>query len=118
VQSNSIGSEAESQYCCQNIYAIIRLNRNSRTLRFLRPLRSPTDVRSILIGIESLLPPGIAEHMVAILLPETGRIGREEFETTHPFHRFPAIKVRHDKALGNPVEGERDSGLKPNSIPV
>ncbi len=50
------------------------------------------------IRIESLLFPGITAHVVAVLLPEAGRIRLEELEAAHPLHRFPAIKVRDYQA--------------------
>jgi hypothetical protein len=46
------------------------------------------------------------------------------YELCGPFHGGNEAALQDDRCaclpvyLGNPVEGERDSGVKPNSIPV
>ena len=37
--------------------------------------------------------------------------------TLHAEHRFRRMAKKHP-SMGNPVEGERDSALKPNTIPL
>src|ERR1035441_845961 len=45
----------------------------------------------------ALLAPGIAVHVVAVLLPEAGAVAIHDFDARQPFGAFPCIEPRHDQ---------------------
>jgi hypothetical protein len=44
-----------------------------------------------------LFLPRIPVHVIPVLLPETRRILVKKFKSSHPLHRFPPIKMRHNQ---------------------
>ena len=46
----------------------------------------------------ALLGPGIASHVIPVLLPEPGIVLLQELEPTQPFRALPEVEVRHQKA--------------------
>src|SRR5262245_15314585 len=46
---------------------------------------------------EALLLPGVATHMIAVPLPESGLILLQKLDSRHPFSALPRIEPRHDQ---------------------
>src|SRR6266542_5953890 len=56
------------------------------------------DRLAALLPAVALFLPGVAAHMVAILLPEAGAVAGHEFEAAHPLGAFPEVEVRDEEA--------------------
>src|SRR5215472_720971 len=67
-----------------------------------RPL--PSDDEAFLQAV-ALLGPGIAAHMVAVLLPEARCIFRDQLDTCDPFRALPCVQARHDQSGRSAVLG-------------
>jgi len=46
----------------------------------------------------ALFFPGVAIHVISVLLPEAGLIVVEELECAGPLHGFPRVEVWHDQS--------------------
>src|SRR5262245_53054812 len=46
----------------------------------------------------AFLAPGIASHVVTVLLPEAGIVLLQQLEPAHPLGALPEVEVRHQKA--------------------
>src|SRR3954452_12261323 len=50
-----------------------------------------------LLPVVALLFPGVAAHVVAVVLPEAGLILGQKLEAAQPLGALPEIKVRHEQ---------------------
>ena len=48
----------------------------------------------------ALFVPGVAAHVVAVALPESRLVLRQEFKAADPFGALPEVEVRNDAAAG------------------
>src|SRR5207249_648014 len=58
----------------------------------------------LLIGVALVLP-GVGVHVVAVDLPEAGRVDVEELEAAQPLGALPEVELGHDQAKGPAVIG-------------
>src|SRR4051812_31136827 len=66
--------------------------------------RGPTPYAPGSVGVP-LLGPGIAPHVVAVALPESGAVLIDELNPSEPLCTLPEIEVRHDEPHRPPVIG-------------
>src|SRR6266550_2415329 len=67
---------------------------------------TPEPVDVVLREPPSSIPlflPGVAPHVVAVLLPEPGNVLVDQRETPYPLRALPEIQVRHQQPSGPAV---------------
>src|SRR5690242_16796313 len=55
----------------------------------------------------ALFLPGVAPHVIAVLLPESRQVLIEQLEASHPFRALPEIEMRHEQSRRPAVLGRQ-----------
>ena len=80
----------------------------ARRRRSRQARRSRSELRAVprllLVGV-ALLPPGVAEVVVAALLPEAAAVGGHVLDAADPLGPLPGVQMRHDQPQREAVLG-------------